>query len=264
MTDADMAMIKDPAYRKISERFYKDPDYFSEVFARAWFKLTHRDMGPKARYIGPDVPGEDLIWQDPVPAGPPTTTSTRSRHAIEDSGLSVGEMVATAWDSARTFRGSDMRGGANGARIRLAPQKDWEGNEPERLAKVLGCSRASPPRPARAWPTSSCSPATSASSRPPGRRGSTSRCRSRPGRGDATGRDDRRRFLRAAGADPRRLPQLAQEGLRGQRRGAAARPHPAHGPDRARDDGAGRRHARARHQPRRQRARRVHRSRRAP
>ncbi len=138
MTDADMAMIKDPAYRKISERFYKDPDYFSEVFARAWFKLTHRDMGPKACYIGPDVPEEDLIWQDPVPAGNADYDTEAVKARIADSGLTVGEMVSTAWDSARTFRGSDKRGGANGARIRLAPQKDWEGNEPERLVRVLG------------------------------------------------------------------------------------------------------------------------------
>jgi catalase-peroxidase len=137
MTDADMAMKMDPIYRPISERFFKDPAYFSEVFARAWFKLTHRDMGPKARYVGPDVPGEDLIWQDPVPAGRTDCDVVAVKAKIAASGLSIGEMVATAWDSARTFRGSDMRGGANGARIRLAPQKDWEGNEPARLAKVL-------------------------------------------------------------------------------------------------------------------------------
>jgi len=140
MTDADMAMAKDPEYRKISERFYKDPEYFSEVFARAWFKLTHRDLGPKSRYLGPDVPAEDLIWQDPVPA----VNYTLSDAEIEDlkvkllnSGLTRTELINTAWDSARTFRGSDFRGGANGARIRLAPQKDWLGNEPGRLQKVL-------------------------------------------------------------------------------------------------------------------------------
>ena len=137
MTDADMAMKMDPEYRKISERFYKDPDHFSDVFARAWFKLTHRDMGPKARYIGPDVPEEDLIWQDPVPAGSTDYDVDAVKAKIAASGLSVSELVATAWDSARTFRGSDLRGGANGARIRLAPHKDWEGNEPKRLAKVL-------------------------------------------------------------------------------------------------------------------------------
>ncbi len=137
MTDADMAMRFDPEYRKIAERFHKDPAYFSEVFARAWFKLTHRDMGPKARYFGPDVPQEDLVWQDPVPAGRADYDVAAVKAKIAASGLSVSEMVATAWDSARTFRGSDMRGGANGARIRLAPQKDWEGNEPARLAKAL-------------------------------------------------------------------------------------------------------------------------------
>ena len=137
MTDADMAMIKDPIYREISERFYKDPAYFSEVFARAWFKLTHRDMGPKCRYIGPWVPQEDLIWQDPVSAGKKDYDVDAVKANIAASGLSVADMVATAWDSARTFRGSDLRGGANGARIRLAPQKDWIGNEPERLARVL-------------------------------------------------------------------------------------------------------------------------------
>ncbi|WP_058475012.1 catalase/peroxidase HPI [Legionella quateirensis] len=137
MTDADMAIKMDPVYREIAERFYKDPEYFSEVFARAWFKLTHRDMGPKARYIGPDVPKEDLIWQDPVPAGNRNYDVASVKAKIAASGLSINEMVCTAWDSARTFRGSDKRGGANGARIRLMPQKAWEGNEPQRLAKVL-------------------------------------------------------------------------------------------------------------------------------
>ncbi|HFS8456799.1 TPA: catalase/peroxidase HPI [Vibrio cholerae] len=137
MTDADIALKIDPEYRKISERFYQDPAYFSEVFARAWFKLTHRDMGPKARYFGPDVPAEDLIWQDPVPAGRKDYDVNAVKAKIATSGLTISEMVSTAWDSARTFRGSDKRGGANGARIRLAPQKDWEGNEPARLGKVL-------------------------------------------------------------------------------------------------------------------------------
>ena len=137
MTDADMALKMDPAYRKISERFHQDPAYFSEVFARAWFKLTHRDMGPKSRYVGPDVPKEDLIWQDPIPAGKTGYDVAAVKAKIAAAGLSISELVTTAWDSARTFRGSDKRGGANGARIRLAPQKDWEGNEPARLAKVL-------------------------------------------------------------------------------------------------------------------------------
>lgn len=137
MTDADMAMKMDPEYRKISDRFHQDQNYFSEVFARAWFKLTHRDMGPKVRYIGPDVPQEELIWQDPVPAGNTDYDIQAMKDKIVASGLSVSEMVSSAWDSARTFRGSDKRGGANGARIRLAPQKDWQGNEPARLNKVL-------------------------------------------------------------------------------------------------------------------------------
>ncbi|WP_201499806.1 catalase/peroxidase HPI [Psychrobacter arenosus] len=140
MTDADMAMIKDPEYRKISEKFYNDPAYFSETFARAWFKLTHRDMGPKSRYIGPDVPSEDLIWQDPIPSVDYTLTDseiTELKSKILALDLSRQELIATAWDSARTFRNSDYRGGANGARIRLAPQKDWVGNEPERLQTVL-------------------------------------------------------------------------------------------------------------------------------
>ena len=137
MTDADMALKVDPEYRKISERFQQDPEYFDEVFARAWFKLTHRDMGPKSRYIGPEVPSEDLIWQDPIPAGKTDYDVEAVKAKIADAGLSLAELVNTAWDSSRTFRGSDYRGGANGARIRLAPQKDWEGNEPERLAKVL-------------------------------------------------------------------------------------------------------------------------------
>lgn len=140
MTDADMAMIKDPIYREISKKFYENPDYFSDVFARAWFKLTHRDLGPKSRYLGADVPQEDLIWQDPIPESESTLSDSDIaiiKAKVLDSELTIGELVATAWDSARTFRGSDMRGGANGARIRLVPQKDWAGNEPERLKKVL-------------------------------------------------------------------------------------------------------------------------------
>ena len=137
MTDADMAMKMDPVYRKYMEQFREDPEYFKDTFARAWFKLIHRDMGPKVRYIGPDVPEEDLVWQDPVPAGPANYDVEAVKSKIADTGLSIAEMVSTAWDSARTFRGSDMRGGANGAHIRLAPQKDWKGNEPARLKKVL-------------------------------------------------------------------------------------------------------------------------------
>ncbi|MEM8974858.1 MAG: catalase/peroxidase HPI [Pseudomonadota bacterium] len=138
MTDADMAMKVDPAYNAICQKFMADPEYFKDAFGRAWFKLTHRDMGPKANYYGPDVPGEDLIWQDPIPAGSSSYDVDAVKAKIASSGLSSAEMIATAWDSARTFRGSDKRGGANGARIRLAPQKGWAGNEPDRLAKVLG------------------------------------------------------------------------------------------------------------------------------
>ncbi|MGB7431652.1 MAG: catalase/peroxidase HPI, partial [Ahrensia sp.] len=138
MTDADIAMKEDPTYREYMEKFYADHAYFSDVFARAWFKLTHRDMGPKVRYFGPEAPSEDLIWQDPIPAGSTDYDVDAVKKAIAASGLSLQDMVTTAWDSARTFRGSDLRGGANGARIRLAPQKDWAGNEPDRLARVLG------------------------------------------------------------------------------------------------------------------------------
>lgn len=137
MTDADMAMKVDPIYREYCEKFYKDHDYLSDTFARAWFKLTHRDMGPKARYIGPFAPSEDLVWQDPIPAGATDYDVNALKAKIANCGLSIGEMVSTAWDSARTFRTSDNRGGANGAHIRLAPQKDWMANEPEKLAKVL-------------------------------------------------------------------------------------------------------------------------------
>ena len=137
MTDADMAMKVDPIYNEICQKFMADPDYFADTFARAWFKLTHRDMGPRANYLGPDVPDEDLIWQDPIPEGSTSYDVDAVKSKIADSGLAAADMIATAWDSARTFRGSDKRGGANGARIRLAPQKDWVANEPDRLGKVL-------------------------------------------------------------------------------------------------------------------------------
>ena len=140
MTDADMAMKMDPDYLKISERFYAEPEYFAQVFAEAWFKLTHRDLGPKSRHLGPDVPEEDLIWQDPIPSVDYTLRDEEVddlKEKLLNCGLSGTELITTAWDSARTFRGSDYRGGSNGARIRLTPQKDWEGNEPERLQKVL-------------------------------------------------------------------------------------------------------------------------------
>ena len=137
MTTADMAMIRDPEYRKISKHFHENPDAFADAFSRAWFKLLHRDMGPKVRYLGPDVPEEDFIWQDPVAPGSTSYDVNSLKDAIKSCGLSISEMVETAWASASTFRGSDMRGGANGARIRLAPQKNWEANKPAQLSKVL-------------------------------------------------------------------------------------------------------------------------------
>ncbi len=137
MTTADMAMIRDPEYRKISKRFHEKPDQFADAWARAWFKLTHRDMGPKVRYLGPEVPDEELIWQDPVTAGSTLIDFDAVTESIKNSGLSITQMVETAWASASTFRGSDMRGGANGARIRLSPQKDWQANKPQELAPIL-------------------------------------------------------------------------------------------------------------------------------
>ena len=137
MTTADIAMITDPDYRKISKRFHENPSEFSDAFARAWFKLLHRDMGPKSRYLGPEIPDEELIWQDPVPKGNPDFDIEALKSDIASSNLSVTEMIETAWASASTFRGSDLRGGANGARISLAPQKDWEANKPKQLKLVL-------------------------------------------------------------------------------------------------------------------------------
>ena len=141
MTDADMAMKMDPIYNEICTRFKNDQDYFSDTFARAWFKLTHRDMGPKTRYIGPNFPKEDLIWQDPVPEGNIEYNEEEVKSKISGSGLSISDRIAIAWDSAKTFRNSDLRGGANGARVSLSPQKDWDANEPERLSKTLSILR---------------------------------------------------------------------------------------------------------------------------
>ena len=137
MTTADMALREDPSYREISKRFHENPEEFADAFARAWFKLLHRDMGPKVRYMGPEVPDEELIWQDPVPSGSSDYDVDLVKSKILESDLTIQEMVETAWASASTYRNSDMRGGANGARIRLAPQKDWEANKPEQLEKVL-------------------------------------------------------------------------------------------------------------------------------
>ena len=137
MTTADMALRMDPEYNKISKRFHENPEEFADAFARAWFKLLHRDMGPKTRYMGPEVPEEELIWQDPVPAGTNDYDIEKAKRMIADSGLSIQEMVETAWASASTYRGSEMPGGANGSRIRLAPQKDWEANNPNQLSKII-------------------------------------------------------------------------------------------------------------------------------
>ena len=137
MTTADMAMREDPAYKVISKRFHENPDQFQDAFARAWFKLLHRDMGPKTRYLGPEVPDEELIWQDPVPVGNKSYDASSVKRLIKESNITVQEMVETAWASASTYRGTDMRGGANGARIRLEPQKSWEVNKPNQLSKVL-------------------------------------------------------------------------------------------------------------------------------
>jgi catalase-peroxidase len=137
MTDADMAMKEDPIYREISLKFKDDQKYFSETFARAWFKLTHRDMGSKSRYIGPNYPSEELIWQDPIPVGNKDYDIDKVKNTIKESGLSISDRITIAWDSARTFRGSDLRGGANGSRIRLAPQNNWKGNEPSRLSETI-------------------------------------------------------------------------------------------------------------------------------
>ena len=135
MTTADMAMREDPEYNKISKRFHENPDQFADAFARAWFKLLHRDMGPKSRYLGPEIPDEDLIWQDPVPKGKSDYDINLIKEKISNLNLSIQEMVETAWASASTFRCTDMRGGANGSRIKLAPQINWEANKPEQLKK---------------------------------------------------------------------------------------------------------------------------------
>jgi len=137
MTTADMALREDPIYRKISKHFHENPEALADAFARAWFKLVHRDMGPKSRYLGPEVPGEEFIWQDPIPAGASDYDVDTAKEMIQQSDLTIQEMVETAWASASTYRGSDLRGGANGARVRLAPQKDWEANKPEQLKRVL-------------------------------------------------------------------------------------------------------------------------------
>ena len=233
MTDADMAMKVDPTYNAICQKFMADPDYFADTFARAWFKLTHRDMGPKVRYVGPDVPAEDLIWQDPIPAGSTAYDVDAVKAKIAASGLSIAEMVSTAWDSARTYRGSDMRGGANGARIRLAPQKDWEGNEPARLAKVLGVLEPIAAETGASIADVIVLAGTVGVEQAIKAAGFDVTVPFAPGRGDAT--DE------MTDADSFSVLEPLADGYRnwlkkdycGQPRGADARPHPADGPDRA-------------------------------
>ena len=266
MLTTDLSLRFDPAYEKISRRFYENPDQFADAFARAWFKLTHRDMGPIARYLGPLVPKETLIWQDPIPAvdhpliGEQDVAALKAK--ILASGLSVSQLVSTAWASASTFRGSDKRGGANGARIRLAPQKDWEVNQPAQLKTVLAEARSDPEgvrqeglarRPDRSRRQ---------------RRGREGRegCRRRregslhAGPHGRVAGADRRRLLRAARAAGRRLPQLhqRQEAAVHGAGGGAGGPGATADADGAGDDGAGRRPARARRQCRRLQARRLH------
>ncbi len=270
MTTADLSLRFDPIYEPISRRFHKDPQAFADAFARAWFKLTHRDMGPKARYLGPEVPAEDLIWQDPVPAVDHPLIDAEDiadlKAKILASGLSVAELVSTAWASASTFRGSDKRGGANGARIRLAPQKDWEVNQPAQLAKVLGVLEGiqqafngaqqggKKVSLADLIVLGGCA----------GRRGGGEGRRAR-GRGALHAGPHRRlagadrcRVVRGARARGRRLPQLPEEGLHRVGRGDAGRQGAAADAERAGDDGARRRPARARRQRGRLDARRVH------
>ena len=272
MTTADMAMRMDPVYEPISRRFHENPDAFADAFARAWFKLTHRDMGPRARYLGPEVPGEELIWQDPVP---PVT-----HHPIDEqdiaalkarilaSGLSVSQLVSTAWASASTFRGSDLRGGANGARIRLAPQKDWEVNQPARLASVLetlqGIRREFNEAQADGKGVSladvivlgGCAAVEQAARNA----GHEVTVPFTPGPHGCLAGADRRRVLRGARTGRGRVPQLRRWPARRVGGRASGRPGAASGADRARDDGAGRRHARPEHERRAVPARRLHRA----
>ena len=258
MTTADMALAVDPVYEPISRRFHENPDAFADAFARAWFKLTHRDMGPRARYLGPEVPGEDLIWQDPIP---PVT-----HHPIDEqdiaalkagilaSGLSVSQLVSTAWASASTFRGSDLRGGANGARIRLAPQKDWEVNQPARLAFRARNPRGHPAGVQRgAGQRKGCvAGRPHRSGRMRGRRAGREERRARsdgsvhPGSHGCLAGADRRRVLRGARTGRGRVPQLPRRPAQRVAGRASGRPGATAWADGARDDGSRRRHARPR------------------
>ena len=258
MTTADMALKMDPEFRAISERFRDDQSALDDAFARAWFKLTHRDMGPKSLYLGPEVPEETLIWQDPVPAGnaPSDADVSAFKDKVLDCGLTVSQLVKTAWASASTYRKSDKRGGANGARIALAPQKDWDVNEPAELAKVL--AKLNELRGSMSLADAIVLAGSAAVEKAAKDAGFNvdGAVRRRPRRCDAG--LDRRRKLPLDGAAGRRVPQLSQDPPAGEDRGIAARPGVAARPVGARTDGAGRRPARARRQSRRQSGGRVH------
>ena len=263
MLTTDLALRFDPAYEKISRRFYEHPDQFADAFARAWFKLTHRDMGPIARYLGPLVPKETLIWQDPIPAVDHPLIGEQDIAALKAkilaSGLSVSQLVSTAWASASTFRGSDKRGGANGARIRLAPQKDWEVNQPAQLAKVLqkleaiqkefNASAAGGKKVSLAdLIVLGGSAAIEKAAKDAGHRREGA---VHAGPHGCLAGADRRRVLRAARADaPTASATISAASSSSCARGGAGRSGAAADADRAGDDGAGRRPARARRQRR--------------
>ena len=265
MLTTDLSLRFDPAYEKISRRFYENPDQFADAFARAWFKLTHRDMGPIARYLGPLVPKETLIWQDPIPAVDHPLVGEQDIAALKAkilaSGLSVSQLVSTAWASASTFRGSDKRGGANGARIRLAPQKDWEVNQPAQLKTVLAEARSDPEEfnVARRKKVSladlivlgGCAAVEKAAKDA----GVDVKVPFTPGRMDASQEQTDVELLRAARAACRRLPQLSrQEAAVHGARGGIGGPGAIADADGARDDGSRRRPARPRRQCRRSRS----------
>ena len=270
MLTTDLSLRVDPAYEAISRRFLAQPEQFADAFARAWFKLTHRDMGPRSRYLGPEVPAEALLWQDPVPAADhplvdAADIAVLKAHRSLASGLSVPELVATAWASASTFRGSDKRGGANGARIRLAPQKDWAVNQPRapgpraggagqsiREAFNAGGKTDLAGRPDRAGRRRWAWRSPREARRPRGA-GAV-----RPGAHRCHAGTDRRGVLRGAGAGSRRLSQLDRPPVGRIARGAAGRPGTTAHADRARDDGAAGRPARAGRERRAEPARRVH------
>ena len=270
MLTTDLSLRFDPAYEKISRRFMEHPDQFADAFARAWFKLTHRDMGPRARYLGPEVPKEELIWQDPVPKVDHKLIDEKDAAALKakvlDSGLSVSELVSTAWASASTFRGSDKRGGANGARIRLAPQKDWEANQPAQLAKVLkalegiqgefnkAASGGKKVSLADLIVLGGCAGVEKAAKNA----GNNVTVPFTPGRTDASQEQTDVRVLRPARADRRRLPQLPQGQADRVGRGDADRQGAINDADRARGDGPPRRHARPERQRRQVAARRLY------